>query len=141
LRVDVNALMPIASNAQGVVTATAPNPTSASSTPKATATIASDHDQMTDDYRLTGSYRLDLTRRNKWLGLRFRRAAQPHEQLQRDDELRCATSRRSAMRLPLDLTSSNNRCAPRLHRFLEPGSALARDSTTTSSIRSTAATA
>ena len=110
LRVDPNAVRPAASNALGVVTATEPNPNVGRSYIEGGNYGLLIADRTIDDYRVTTSYRLDLTSRNRWLGRHELAAlASRTDTLNRDDTLdnRNITPIGNAI-FPLDVTNGQN---------------------------------
>lgn len=67
LLVDLNRFRPTVSDSAGVVTANELNPNFGKFYAQTGGQLAVT-DRRTDDYRLTGSYRLDLVKRSRWLG-------------------------------------------------------------------------
>ncbi len=110
LRVDPNAFRPVASNALGVVTATEANPNVGRYYIEGVNYGLLIADRTIDDYRLTTSYRLDLSRRNRWLGRHDLAALVSRTNtFNRDDTLdnRNVTPAGNTA-FPLDLTNGNN---------------------------------
>ena len=117
LRVDPNAVRPVASNALGVVTATEPNPNVGRYYIEGANYGLLITDRTIDDYRLTTSYRLDLTSRNRWLGRHDLAALVSRTNtFNRDDTLnnQNLTPAGNAT-FPLDLTSGNNQIIRRTY--------------------------
>jgi outer membrane receptor protein involved in Fe transport len=110
LRVDPNAFRPAASNGAGIVTATEPNPNVGRYYTDGDNYRLQIADRTIDDYRLTTSYRLDFTRRSRWLGRHdVAGLLSSTDSFNRDDELasRNITPAGTAT-YPLDLTNGNN---------------------------------
>jgi outer membrane receptor protein involved in Fe transport len=117
LRVDPNAVRPAASNALGVVTATEPNPNVGRYYIEGRNYGLLIADRTIDDYRLTTSYRLDLTSRSRWLGRHDLAALVSRtDTLNRDDTLdnRNITPVGNAV-FPLDVTNGNNQVLRRTY--------------------------
>ena len=117
LRVDPNALRPVASNALGLVTATEPNPNVGRYYIEGRNYGLLIADRTTDDYRLTTSYRLDLTPRHRWLGRHDLAALVSRTNaFNRDDTLdnRNTTPVGNAT-FPLDITNGNNQVIRRTY--------------------------
>lgn len=134
LRIDPNAVRPAAANALGVVTATEPNPNVGRYYIEGVNYGLLIADRTIDDYRLTTSYRLDLTPRSRWLGRHdIAGLVSRTDLLTRDDTLdnRNTTPLGNAT-FPLDLTNGNNQILrrtyldfsnpdPRWHGLAAPG--------------------
>ncbi|MBL9199840.1 MAG: hypothetical protein JNL39_04995, partial [Opitutaceae bacterium] len=117
LRVDPNAVRPVASNALGVVTATERNPNVGRYYIEGRNYGLLIADRTIDDYRLTASYRLDLTGRSRWLGRHDLAALFSRtDTLNRDDTLdnRNTTPVGNAV-FPLDITNGNNQVLRRTY--------------------------
>ncbi len=110
MRVDPNAVRPVASNALGVVTATEPNPNVGRTYIEGRNFGLLIADRTIDDYRLTTSYRLDLTSRNRWLGRHDLAALVGRtDTLNRDDIFdNRNTTPLGNVTFPLDFTNGNN---------------------------------
>lgn len=134
LRIDPNALRPAAANALGVVTATEPNPNVGRYYIEGVNYGLLIADRTIDDFRLTTSYRLDLTPRSRWFGRHdVAGLVSRTDFLTRDDTLdnRNTTPPGNAT-FPLDLTNGNNQILrrtyldfsspdPRRHGLAAPG--------------------
>jgi outer membrane receptor protein involved in Fe transport len=110
IRIDPNALMPVAANSAGVVTATAPNPNVGRFYTDGDGYQLQIQERRNDDYRLTASHRLDLTPRSRWFGRHdFAALVTRNDAWNRDDALssRNLTPIGNAT-YPLDLTHGNN---------------------------------
>jgi outer membrane receptor protein involved in Fe transport len=117
MRVDPNAVRPVASNALGVVTATEPNPNVGRYYIEGANNGLLIADRTIDDYRLTASYRLDLTSRHRWLGRHdLASLVSRTNTFNRDDTLdnRNVTPVGNAT-FPLDITNGNNQVIRRTY--------------------------
>ena len=111
LKIDPNAFRPLASDANGNVTAWGPNP----NVGKFYTESLADHrliiqDRRNDDYRVTVSYRLDRTKRSKWIGRHdIAGLASRTDSYNRDDlMLRANLTPAGTAAYPLNVTSGNN---------------------------------
>ncbi len=116
LSVDLNRFRPTASDRTGVVTASELNPNFGKFYAQTASQLAVT-DRKTDDYRLTGSYRLDLVKKRHWLGrheiagLVTRTNAYTYDDAFSSQNVTPAGN----AQYPLDLTNGNNQILRRAY--------------------------
>ncbi|MDO8542862.1 MAG: TonB-dependent receptor plug domain-containing protein, partial [Opitutaceae bacterium] len=116
LAMDLNRFRPTASNSVGIVTASESNPNFGKFYAQTAGNMAVT-ERKTDDYRLTGSYRLDLTKHRSWLGRHEIAALLSRTNVYTFDDAFASQNVTPVgnAQYPLDLTSGNNQILRRVY--------------------------